>query len=528
MNTVHNEQAAGGELLAFRGIEKSFFGVKVLKAVSFSARAASAIGVVGENGAGKSTLMNILGGNLRPDAGTMRFRETDYAPKTPRDARAAGIGFVHQELNLFPNLSIAENLFLTEFPRAGPVIHRADLHARAAELLTKVGLALPPATLVEHLSASERQLVEIARALSFDARLLILDEPTTSLSARETERLFALMCQLREEGRSIIYISHALGDVLRLCDDVVVLRDGEVVGAGAASEFDLNRLVTLMVGRELKQLFPKRRSERGPNGNGDAPSPPSVPRQQSPALLELRGVTQPHVVRDISFSLRCGEVLGISGLMGAGRSELARIIFGLDPFSSGEIVLKGRPLARNRARQRVQRGIAFLTESRREDGLCLEASLADNLALVALPNHTRSPFGFINFSGLRYAVSRMRDSVRLQERLANYQPARTLSGGNQQKVVFAKWLLALPQVFILDEPTRGIDMGARSEIYQLILERADAGCGVLIISSEIEELTGLCERILVLNRGRIAADLPRADFDRERILRAALPDEVRA
>jgi ribose transport system ATP-binding protein len=509
-------------LLELKQIEKSFFGVKVVKGAGFQVRGSSVLGLVGENGAGKSTLMNIVGGNLRPDAGTMLLRGAGYAPQSPRDAARSGIAFVHQELNLFPNLSIAENLFLTEFPTKGPIVRRAELHGRAAELLKRVGLALSPSILVEHLSASERQLVEIARALSLDAKLIILDEPTTSLSAREADRLFALVRQLREEGRSCIYISHALADVLRLCDDVVVLRDGEVVSTGAARDYDLNRLVTLMVGRELKQLFPQRRSRTGVNG----PENGALPRSHKMPLLELRHVTQPHIVRNISFSLEPGEVLGIAGLMGAGRSELARIIFGLDPFASGEILFKGKALARNRTRQRVRRGIAFMTESRREDGLCAEASLAENLALVALPNHTRSPFGLINPAGLRYAVSKMRESVRLQPRLSNNQPARTLSGGNQQKVVFAKWLLAQPQVFILDEPTRGIDIGAKSEIYQLILDRADAGCGVIIISSEIEELTGLCDRILVLNRGRISAELPRAQFDSETILRAALPDEV--
>ncbi len=525
----HEPQTTHHELLSFHGVEKSFFGVKVLKQVSFMIRASTLLGLVGENGAGKSTLMNILGGNLQPDAGGMQFRGAAYVPRNPREAQAAGIGFVHQELNLFPNLSIAENLFLTALPSAGPLIRRAELQRRAAELLRRVGLALAPDTLVERLSAGERQLVEIARALSFDARLIILDEPTTSLSAREAECLFSLIRQLRGDGRSIIYISHALGDVLRLCDEIVVLRDGAVVGTGAAADFDLARLVTLMVGRELKQLFPERRS---PNRREDfqhqhAGLETGAPGQESLLLLEARGLTQPGIVRDISFALRRGEVLGIAGLIGAGRSELARILFGLDPYESGTIKVLGQAL-RGSPRRRIQRGLALLTESRREDGLCVEASVADNLALVTLPNHTRTPARLIDFARLRDALARMREAVRLQPHLSDDQPARTLSGGNQQKVVFAKWLLASPQVLILDEPTRGIDVGAKSEIYQLILERADAGCGVLVISSEIEELTGICDRILVMNRGRITTDLPRAQFDRERILRAALPDEVGA
>ena len=516
MKSTNDEPTTtNNELLSFQSIEKSFFGVKVLKQVSFSVRAGSVIGMVGENGAGKSTLMNILGGNLQPDSGTMKFHGRDYVPKSPREARHAGIGFVHQELNLFPNLSIAENLFLTELPTAGPMIRRAALQRRAAELLGRVGLALTPDTLVERLSAGERQLVEIARALSFNARLIILDEPTTSLSAREAEQLFALIRQLRE-GRSIIYVSHALGDVLRLCDEIVVLRDGAVVGAGGASEYDLGRVVTQMVGRELKQLFPTRSVIRETTSSA-----------ATETLLEVQGLTQPGIVRDISFTVRRGDVLGISGLIGAGRSELARILFGLDSHEHGTIRVLGQPL-RGSPRRRIERGLALLTESRRDDGLCLEASVAENLALVTLSSHARTPARLIDFDGLRGAIGRMRDAVRLQPHLSDNQPVRTLSGGNQQKVVFGKWLLGSPRVLILDEPTRGIDVGARSEIYQLILNRADAGCGVLVISSEIEELIGICDRILVMNRGRIAADFARAQFDRERILHAALPDEVSA
>jgi len=338
-------------LLQFAGIEKSFFGVKVLKDVTFSVGAGRVVGLVGENGAGKSTLMNLLGGNLRPDAGAMVFSGSPYAPRNPRDAKAAGIGFVHQELNLFPNLSIAENLFLAGFPTSGPFIRGQELHARAAALLTRVGLDLPSQTLVERLSAGERQLVEVAHALSFDARLIILDEPTTSLSTRECERLFALIRQLREEGRSLIYISHTLGDILRLCDDVVILRDGEVVGQRPVSGFDQARLVSLMVGRELKQLFPERRSPI----RRELPQSSHAGSETGAPLLEVRDLTQPGMVRDVSFTLQRGEVLGLSGLMGAGRTELARILFGLARCERGSVTVGGRPLT-GTPRRRIQRG----------------------------------------------------------------------------------------------------------------------------------------------------------------------------
>ena len=505
-------------LLQFEAVGKSFFGVPVLKAVSFGVGAGRIVGLVGENGAGKSTLMNLLGGNLRPDAGSMRFRGTPYAPASPRDARDAGIGFVHQELNLFGNLSLAENLFLTGFPVKGPFIRNRELTKRAEGLLSRVGLDLPPTTALERLTTGERQLVEIARALSLDARLLILDEPTTSLGARETERLFALVRQLRDEGRSIIYISHALGDVLDLCDEVVVLRDGEVVGQGETAGLDPGRLVSWMVGRELRQWFPARRI---PAPRGSPGAPQTGPGARVP-LLEVRNVSQPGVVQDISFRLQPGEVLGISGLMGSGRTELARILFGLDPHQGGSISVVGEPLAGS-PRRRIRRGLALLTESRRDDGLCLEASVADNMALVAFPGHSVTPLRFIRLGALRAALAKVREAVRLQPRLSDGQPVRTLSGGNQQKVVLAKWLLAEPRVLILDEPTRGIDVGAKAEIYQLIRDLADRGAGVLVISSELEELAGLCDRILVMNRGRITGEFSHGDFDRERILGAALP-----
>jgi ribose transport system ATP-binding protein len=494
-------------MIEFANIDKSFSGVGVLKDVSFALPAGHTLGLVGENGAGKSTLMNILGGNHQPDAGQMRLDGLPFAPRHPTDATRRGVAFIHQELNLFPNLSIAENIFLTDFPKTAglPWVHRRTLHANTAALLGQVGLDLPPETLVERLSAGERQLVEIAKALSIDARLIILDEPTTSLSARETQRLFALMQRLRERGLAMIYISHILGDVLRWCDDIVVLRDGAVVGSGPASEFTADRMISLMVGRSLTQLYPTRRG---------SPSAQSV--------LEVKSLSQPHIVHEIGFTLHRGEVLGLSGLMGAGRSELARILFGLDPHASGEIRLEGKPLGQSPPFDRIQRGLAFLTEDRRAEGLCLEASIADNIALVSLRQHARTPFRLLDASRWRESIRTMREAVRLTAKANDAQAVKTLSGGNQQKIVLAKWLLAKPRVLILDEPTRGIDVGARFEVYQLIHELADRGAGVLVISSEIEELTGICDRVLVMRRGEITDEFQRGAFDREKILAAAL------
>jgi ribose transport system ATP-binding protein len=511
MNTKERQPITNIELLTLRGIEKAFFGVKVLKDVSFSVPAGGMVGLVGENGAGKSTLVNILGGNLQPEAGTLRFAGKDYAPQNPQDAARSGMAFIHQELNLFPNLSIAENIFLTRFPRvdATPFIQRGKMHERAAELLREVGLEIPPHRLVETLSAGERQLVEIAKALSSEARLVIFDEPTTSLSERETARLFALIARLRARGLAMIYISHTLADVFRLCDDIVVLRDGEVVGSGATKTYTTEKLVSLMVGRTMNQLFPERRDEAVDSDDG-AP------------ILEVRDVSQKGVVENISFTLHRGEVLGLSGLMGAGRSELARILFGLDPHDRGEVRLAGEVHHHLSPRSLIERGVAFLTENRRSEGLCLDAAVADNLLLVTLPQHGRTPLRWLVRDSWRAAVTRIRSVVQLDPKTSDTQPVRTLSGGNQQKVVLGKWLLSKPKVLLLDEPTRGIDVGAKFEIYRLIHELAEQGAGVLVISSEMEELMGLCDRILVMRSGRLVDDLRRDQFDRERILAAAL------
>ncbi len=498
-------------LLKLSGLTKSFFGVAVLHEITFALDHGETLGLVGENGAGKSTLMNLLGGNLQPDSGAIQLGGQAYEPRGARDAATAGIAFIHQELNLFPNLSIAENIFLTTFPTAGPMIRRGELRTRAEALLAQVELSLPADTPVEQLSAGERQLVEIAKALSLDARLIIFDEPTTSLTARESAHLFALIGRLQQRGVSIIYISHTLTDVLRITQRIIVLRDGEVVGQGATSEFTIDRLVALMVGRTITQFFPTR-----PVTIVDEP------------VLEVSGVSQRGIVENITFALRRGEVLGISGLMGSGRSELARILFGLDACERGTIRVVGKPLDRDNPRDRIRRGVAFLTEDRRAEGLCLDAAIADNIALVTLPANAARPFRLLDFDRIRRAVASMREAVRLTPSARDEQPVRTLSGGNQQKVVLAKWLLLDPTVLILDEPTRGIDVGAKSEIYQLINERAAAGAGVLIISSEIEELIGICDRILVMRHGAISDELRPGDFDRERLLRSALSEGAKS
>lgn len=502
--------------LQFDGIEKSFFGVSVLRGISFTVERGQVLGLVGENGAGKSTLMNILGGVLRAEAGTMRLNGNVFKPKNPADAMRHGIAFIHQELNLFANLSVAENLFINDFPQrrwAGfSVIDRRTMRKKASALLATLELDFSPDTIVENLAPGERQMIEIAKALSAAAQIIIFDEPTTSLTARETAKLFALIERLRTAGIAMIYISHALSEVMQLCDRVVVLRDGVVVGTGAKTDFTIDQMITLMVGRKLNQLFPVRTAQ------------PSAE-----IALAVRDLSQPGIVKDISFTLHKGEVLGVSGLMGSGRTELGRILFGLDPFSQGEIVIHGEKLsaasARQNIQQRINHGLAFLTEDRRTEGLMMEASIADNIALAALPSFL-STGTMIDRTRLQTALTNIAETVQLRSANMQQQRVKQLSGGNQQKAVLAKWLLTAPQIFILDEPTRGIDVGAKYEIYRLINELAERGASVLLISSEIEELIGMCDRLLVMRQGEITDCIGREDFAQERILRGALQTSV--
>lgn len=503
----------GRELLVAEGISKSFFGVSALKDVGYRLDTGRALGLVGENGAGKSTLMNILGGALRPDAGKMRLDGESFSPQTPREAEEAGIAFIHQELNLFGNLSIAENLFISRLPRRWswlPLIDRRRLESEAGEALRQVGLELDPRTPVQQLAAGERQLVEIAKALQQRARIIIFDEPTTSLAQREAERLFGIIDQLKEQGIALVYISHSLDHILRLCDRCLVLRDGGRVAEGPVSDFSIGKLVSLMVGRPIDNLFPERKA-----------------RPRSDVALRAIGLSEPHVIRDISFEARRGEVLGISGLMGSGRSELLRILFGLDPCSEGELQLNGVSLMSLRPRQRLRAGLAFLTEDRRGEGLAMEGSIRENLALVALPEYARRGLGLIDGKRLGADLEELGRVTRLDVTDRLNQPVKTLSGGNQQKVALGKWLLSEPQALLLDEPTRGIDVGAKFEIYGLIDRLASEGRTVVMVSSEMEELIGLCDRILVLSHGEVTDVIEPHEFDRERILNAALQGKAK-
>ncbi|MDZ7371702.1 MAG: sugar ABC transporter ATP-binding protein [candidate division KSB1 bacterium] len=489
-------------LISIRNIDKSFFGAPALRSVSFDIIPNRILGLIGENGAGKSTLMNILCGELQPDSGELYFRGRPFRLEGPAAAAEAGIALIHQELNLFNNLSIADNLFLSRYPRRGPWIDKGAMHDKALQLLHQVGLDLPPNWLLERLRPGERQLVEICKALHADAELVIFDEPTTSLTAAEKERLFQVIDGLKQRGKTIIYISHDLDEVMRLCDDIVVLRDGRMVDFGAASEFTLQRMIASMCGCELEYLFPIRQGT-----------------PQAQVLLEVRHLSAEGLVEDVSFEIRKGEILGLFGLMGSGRTELARLLFGLEPFDSGRIVFNGRILEQPSPRRCIELGMAFVTENRREEGLLIDGTVQDNLVLATLNR-------FVDFARFLDA-EKMASESEAQVRQLNLrctslkQIVKSLSGGNQQKVVLGKWLLARPLLFILDEPTRGIDVGAKYEVYSLINHLADEGAGILMISSELEELTALCDRLLVIHRGEIIKSFTKDQFDAEKILEAA-------
>ena len=494
-------------LLAFEGLGKDWYGVPAVADLTLAVQEGKTLGLIGENGAGKSTLMNMVGGVVQPSRGRMLWRGEPYAPRSATDATARGIAFIHQELNLFTNLSIADNIFIDGFPKRFGLIARRRTAEVTRALLARLELEHGPETLVLELAPGERQLVEIAKALHREADLIIFDEPTTSLTPRETARLFEVIGRLKRDGRTVIYISHILGDVARLCDCIAVLRDGRLVDEGLAASFGVGRMIRSMIGRDLAGLFPKRTSLPGE------------------VVFTAEGLGQPGVIENVSFAIRAGEILGLFGLMGSGRSELARIMFGLDPADRGRLKLGGQALEGGPA-ARIAAGVALVTENRREEGLLMEAAVAENLSLVAVRRFGRGALGLVDGEAHAAATERARGELGIRAGDIARQPVRALSGGNQQKVVIGKWLMQGPRLFILDEPTRGVDVGAKYEIYVLADRLAAAGNAILFISSELEELTGMCDRILVMSRGEITAEFSERPFDREPILAAAFREAV--
>ena len=492
------EGAYAPPLLAVADIAKSFPGVRALSGVSFDVGAGEAHALLGENGAGKSTLIKIMSGVYRPDSGTIRVDGVERRFESPDAARRAGVATIYQELLLFPELSVAENIFMGHAPRRG--LGRLDwraMRARARELLASLDIEdLDPDASVGALSVGNRQRVEILRALSQDARLLIMDEPTAALTEFDVTRLFDTVRRLKARGVGIVYISHRLDEIFAIADRVTVLRDGAQVGTRRVAESSAQELVQMMVGRRIDSLYPKVAARLG------AP------------VLEIRALTRLPMTKNVSLCVRAGEIVGLAGLVGSGRSELAQAIFGVTPAHSGEILIRGEPVAISSPSAARDLGVAYVPEDRATQGLVRAMSVAKNFSLASLAKVSKG--GFID-AAAEAALARQ-GVARFDVKASSIdQAAAKLSGGNQQKIVLGKWLATGPKLLILDEPTRGIDVGAKAEIHRLMSELAAQGLAILMISSELPEVLGMADRVLVMRDGRIVAEFERAQATQERV-----------
>ena len=490
---------AAPPLVRCEGLSKRFPGVLALDGVSLELAAGSCHGLVGENGAGKSTLGKILAGIYAPDAGTLYLDGRPVRFGSPREALQAGVAVVHQELSFCENLSVAENLCLEDLPHRGPFLSRRRLYQRAHELLAAIGARVEVRRRLGELAISQQQLVQIAAAVGRGARVIVFDEPTSSLSQAEAERLFALIRHLQARGVTALYISHRLRELFALCDTITVLRDGRLVATRPAAELTEDALVEMMIGRRLEEYFPTH-----------------LGAETGEELLRVEGLSSPGKFAGVSFRLHAGEVLGLAGLVGAGRTEVAQALYGLDPAATGKVWLQGRPLPLGSPPVAISRGLGLVPEDRKRHGVVLSMSLRANLTLPILGRLSR--WSWIRHGAERALVSRYVGQLRI--RAAGQEALMAaLSGGNQQKTVLARWLAARCRVLILDEPTRGVDVGAKAEIHALVDQLAREGSGVLLISSELPEVINLSTRVLELRAGRVAAELPRAQADQETLLR---------
>lgn len=495
--------STGEVLLKLRGVTKRFPGVLALDAVDLEVRAGEVHGLTGENGAGKSTLIKILAGAYTPDSGELEFKGQKLGHMTPIKAMGLGIACIYQELNLVPHLSVVENIFLGRElykSRAFRILDRRRMLEEAQALLEDLKLSLDPNSRTGDLGIGHQQMVEICKAVHARAKLIIMDEPTSSLSEREAQDLFRIIAQVKAQGVTVIFISHRLDEVKKICDRVTVLRDGRHVETRDIAQATVDEIIRLMVGRDIVNKYPKVKTVRG----GEA--------------LSVEGLNRRGVLHDISFKAYAGEILGIAGLVGAGRTETARAITGADPIDSGTIRVMGKELRINSPRDSIDAGIAFLTEDRKSQGLILIKSVAFNSSIVRLERYTK--FGFLQLRLIRQLSEKMATDLQLRATGVDAVVGQ-LSGGNQQKVVIAKWLLSKARIFIFDEPTRGIDVGAKVEVYNLMNQLVADGAAVIIICSEMDEVMGMADRIIVMHEGRITAELSQAEATQERILYAA-------
>jgi rhamnose transport system ATP-binding protein len=498
---VPERDETGAVTLAMTGVGKSFGAVHALVDVHLELRAGEVHGLVGENGAGKSTLVKILAGVHAPDTGVLTLDGAPVRLGGPADARAAGIAVIYQEPTLFADLSVAENIFISRQPLRG--LRRIDPAAtreRARELFARLGVQLDPDRPARGLSIADQQLVEIAKALSFDARILIMDEPTAALSGVEVERLFAVVRSLRAAGVAVLFISHRFDEVFALCQRVTVMRDGRWVSTDRAEDLDVGELVRRMVGREISRLFPKEEAHIGD------------------VVLRVRGLTRRGVFDNVTFDVRAGEIVALAGLVGAGRSEVIRAVFGIDRYDAGEVMVAGVALPPNRPAAAVAAGMALVPEDRRQQGLVMELSIERNATLTR--RWSLAKFGLLARGAERRAAREWTQRLQVKaNRLGD--PVSTLSGGNQQKVVLAKWLSTAPKVLIVDEPTRGIDVGTKAEVHRLMSELAGDGVAVLMVSSELPEVLGMADRVLVMHEGRLVREISRDAADEESVMLAA-------
>ena len=488
-------------VLRLAQVGKSFGPVVALASADLVVERGSIHALIGENGAGKSTIVKIIGGLYRRDRGDLELDGEPVDFGSTAEAKAAGIAVIYQEPTLFPDLTVAENIFMGRQPltRFG-LIDRAQMRADAAALFATLGVPIDPDRVAEGLSIADQQIIEIAKAISLDAKLLVMDEPTAALSGVEVDRLFAVARGLRDGGAGLLFISHRFEEVFALCDQLTVMRDGRYVATHRTSEIGVDAVVREMVGRDIDALFPKEDAEIGQ------------------AVLTVAGLSRRGVFEDVSFDVRAGEIVALAGLVGAGRTEVARAVFGVDAYDHGTVQVGGTPLRPRSPRDAIAAGIGFVPEDRRKQGLVMNLSVTRNLTLTL--RQSLAKFGFLS---TRTEAAVAKDwSERLQVKAGSGDaPVSTLSGGNQQKVVLAKWLATGPKLLIVDEPTRGIDVGTKAEVHRLLSDLAGQGVAILMISSELPEVLGMADRVLVMHEGRITAELPRAEATPERVMHAA-------
>ncbi|WP_337572865.1 sugar ABC transporter ATP-binding protein [Phascolarctobacterium succinatutens] len=487
--------------IELRNIHKAFGSNEVLKGVDLKLKSGEVHALMGENGAGKSTLMNILTGIHKQDKGQIFVDGKEISFKNPLEAEAYGIAFIHQELNIWPNLSILENLFLMHSVTNGMgILDFKAMRAMAEQKCREIEIELPLDMEAGECSVGQQQMTEIVRNLLLDAKVVIMDEPTAALTERETEKLFEVMRSLKKRGVAMVYISHRMEEVTQNCDTITVMRDGVSVATKPVKEYSMEQIVRDMVGRSITEFYPDRRNKPGE------------------VLLEVNHFEQPGVFHDINFNLRKGEILGFAGLMGSGRTEIMRAVFGVDPHAGGELVFKGEPLKITKPEDAIKAGLGFVTENRKTEGLILEFSILRNIALPSVDSFAQS--GVINFNILNDFADKMAAKLGVKTSSLDLE-AGALSGGNQQKVVIAKWVGRHPEVIIMDEPTRGIDVGAKRDIYELMNELTASGVSIIMVSSELPEVLGMSDRIVVVHEGRIAGELLHDEADQEKIMTLA-------